>query len=205
MNSRIAYIVLAVGGALFIAGGPLHPSDDGHGNKVEQLHEALVQSTWVPSHLLLLGGFIGFAVGALTLRKRAPKALMRVVVPVAIIGVIGMAAHTLQFLNADNLAAGDPNAIYYIQVLAETVVNAAWAVAFALLALIGGFTRSVGNVFTGILGSIGGAAFALASATIAFVDTFDPLFPVSVLLGLWAITIGTWFAMRMEQTPVAAH
>ena len=72
----------------------------------------------------------------------------------------------------------------------ETIVNPAWGLMIAALAVVGGLTRALGNRIVLPLGLLGGLAFAVATATIAFVDTFDPLFPVAGLAGLWLVTTG---------------
>lgn len=189
----LAFPLLAVGGLAFIAGGMLHPGDSGSGTKTEQLHEMLVQSSWYPAHALLLFATVGFAAGALALRHGATGvvgATARIASVVGVVAVLGMAIHLLEALNADALADGRTNLFAQLQVVNETVVDSAWGLAFAALAVVGGVTRSIGNPVTAALGAVGGGAFTLASATIAFTDTFDPLFPVSALLGTWAIWIG---------------
>lgn len=196
---RLAFALLAVGGLAFIAGGMLHPGDSGTGTKTEQLHEMLVQPTWYPAHALLLLATVGFAAGALALRHGAPGTpgtpgvvgtTSRIASVVGAVAVAGMAIHLLEALNADALADGRTNLFSQLQVVNETVVDAAWGLAFAALAVVGGLSRSIGNPVTAALGAVGGGAFTLASATIAFTDTFDPLFPVGALLGTWAIWIG---------------
>src|SRR5690349_6838261 len=72
----------------------------------------------------------------------------------------------------------------------ETIINPTWGLMIATLAVAGGLTRTLGNRIVLPLGLLGGLAFALATATIAFVDTFDPLFPVAGLAGLWLVTTG---------------
>ncbi len=67
------------------------------------------------------------------------------------------------------MANGHKGLLYYLQAANETV-DAAWALAITALAVVGGFTRSLGNRLTLILGLIGGLAFALASATISELD-----------------------------------
>ena len=189
----LAFPLLALGGLAFIAGGILHPGDSGTGTKTEQLHEMLVQSSWYPAHALLLLATVGFAAGALALRYDATGAVRtvtRVASVVGVVAVVGMAIHLLEAVNADALADGRTNLFAQLQAVNETVVDAAWGLAFAALAVVGGLTRAIGNPVTASLGAVGGGAFALASATIAFTDTFDPLFPVSALLGTWAIWIG---------------
>lgn len=202
LTHRAAFAALALGGVLFNAGGMTHPADSGGGTKAEQLHDMLVHDAWYASHVLLLVSYVGFAVGALALRSRlAPRldVLTKLVCIVAVVGIAGMVAHLLGALNADAIADGETNLFYGVQVFTEMVVNTAWALAFTALAVVGGLTRTVGNVVTAVLGLVGGAAYALASATIAFTDLFDALFPVSGVLGLWAIVIGVWFAVTTPE------
>ena len=61
----------------------------------------------------------------------------------------------------------------------ETIVDPLWCLGMAALAVAGGLTCTLGNLVTLLLGLCGGLAFALASATIAFTDRFDWLFPWS--------------------------
>lgn len=69
-------------------------------------------------------------------------------------------------------------------------LNPLWGLTIAALAVVGGMTHALGNRLLLPLGLFGGLAFALATATIAFVDTFDPLFPVAGLAGIWLVTTG---------------
>ncbi|HWJ08990.1 MAG TPA: hypothetical protein VNS46_06405 [Nocardioides sp.] len=202
----VPFALLALGGVAFIAGGISHPSDSGTGTKTEQLHEMLVQDSWYPSHALLLVATVGFAAGALALRDQGTPAFRSVARAATVVGavaVLGMAVHLLEGLNAEALADGEANLFARVQAVNETVVDTAWGVAFAALALVGGLTRSAGNIVTAALGLVGGAAFAVASATIASTDLFDPLFPVSALLGTWAIWIGVAHARAGAGTPVS--
>ncbi|SDU75333.1 hypothetical protein [Jiangella alkaliphila] len=194
---RLGPAFLVAGGVLFVAGGATHPSDSGQGSKVHQLHEMLVDPMWYPSHLLMLLALAGFAAGILRLRRSRHRAfgpamarLVTVVAVVACVATVAMLFHLLAALDADALADGDQSFVSRLQTVNETVADASWGLAIAALALAGGLTRTVGNRYTLPLGLVGGLAFALASATIAFTDRFDPLFPVSALAGLWAVAVG---------------
>jgi hypothetical protein len=179
----LAFPLLAVGGLAFIAGGILHPGDSGTGTKTEQLHEMLVQSSWYPAHALLVLATVGFAAGALALRHDAGGVvgtLSRIASVVGVVAVMGMTVHLLEALDAEALADGGTHLLGQLQVVNETVIDATWGLAFAALAVAGGVTRTIGNPVTAALGGVGGGAFTLASATIAFTDTFDPLFTPSV-------------------------
>jgi hypothetical protein len=193
--ARLAGPSLAVGGIAFFVGGVTHPSDSGNGNKVQQLHEMLVDSGWYPSHALLLAAMALFATGILALRRRRDLApgterVLKAVFVIACIATVSMALHLFAALDAKSLADGKQSLVSRAQTINETVVDASWGLALATLAVVGGLTGSVGNRLTMPLGLVGGLAFALASATIPYTDTFDPLFKIGSLLSVWAILVG---------------
>jgi hypothetical protein len=198
-TDRGAFVALALGGVLFNVYGPMHPGDSGHGNKVEQLHEMVVDAAWYPAHLVGLLAVGGFAAGAWALRRRGPagvRRLNRMVWLVAAVAVPAMAVHALTATAADSIVGGEANLVYYVAVVNEAFVSAAWALAFAALAVVGGLTRTVGNAVTAALGLVGGGVLGAVYATIPFTDTLDPLFPIGGLLGLWAVVIGVWYAVK---------
>jgi hypothetical protein len=203
-NTRLNLVsggCLVLGGITFIAGGATHPSGNGEGNKTQQLHEMLVHPSWYPSHLLLLLSMGLFAAGIFALSRlddldeRMARAT-RVVAAVGVLATAGMAVHLFAALGADSLADGRPTTVSTLQTWNETIVNTLWALSIVYLAVVGGLSRTVGNRVTLVLGVVGGLAYGLASATIAFTDTFDALFPVGSLLGLWAVAVGVRALVR---------
>lgn len=192
---RLAGPCLILAGLTFLAGGITHPSDSGHGNKVQQLNDMLVDPTWYPSHALLLAAMALFAAGAGALRRRSDLTpdmarLLHVVFIVASVATVSMVVHLFAALGGDTLAEGQPSIMSRLQTINETVFGATWGLAFAALALAGGISRTIGNRITIAFGLIGGLAYALASATIAYTDTLDSLFKVSSLLAVWAVAVG---------------
>ncbi len=204
--ARIGGIALILGGIAFFAGGMTHPSDSGAGTKIEQLYHAYTHASWYPSHTLLLASFALFAVAILALRKRRSLGIgmMRVVSVVriiAIVATVGMAAHLLSALGAESIANGQPSLVYHIQVWNETILNTLWGLGIIALAVAGGLTGTLGNRITIPLAVVGGGAWCLATATIAFTDQFDPLFPVSSLITVWAVVAGLMWALRGSPAP----
>ena len=193
--SRLAGPMLVLGGVAFFVGGVTHPRDGGEGNKVQQLHDMLVDSSWYPSHAVLLAAMALFATGILAVRHRRDltpgmERLLKVVFIIACIATVAMTIHLFAALEAQSLADGKQSLVSRVQTVNETVIDAAWGLAVATLAVVGGLTRSVGNRITIPFGLVGGLAFALASATIPYTDTFDSLFKVGSLLSIWAILVG---------------
>lgn len=193
--ARLAGPMFVLGGIAFFIGGVTHPGDSGTGNKVQQLHNALVDPSWYRSHAVLLAANALFAAGILALRRRDDlradmERLLKAVFVIACIATVAMAVHLFAALDADSLADGEHGVVSILQTANEAIVGTAWGLALATLAVVGGLTRSLGNRMTMPFGLVGGLAFALASATIAYIDTFDPLFKVASLLSVWAIVAG---------------
>lgn len=202
-------IAALTGGALaFNLGGALHPNDGGVGNKVVQLHSMLLQSSWYPSHLGLLFSFALFTVAFLRLPGRmelAPvtRRIVRVMALVSILTTVAMVPHLLAPLGADSIADGQSSALSVFMTIDETLVNAPWAIGIALLALVAGVTRDLGNRVTAVIGMVGGASFAAAAISIPFTDALDGLFPVGGMgVTLWALGVVAVGAWRRRQTDV---
>lgn len=206
-SDRLGGICLALGGVAFLAGGAIHPADTGGGTKVEQLYEAFVQPSWYPSHGLLLASFGLFAAAILLFRRRGDLGpgmtrLAAVVSAVAVVSTLGMAVHLLAALDAGSIADGQPSLTSQVQTWNETIVNTLWGLGIIALALTGGLTRTLGNRITIPLGVVGGAAWCLAAATIAFTDRFDSLFPVAgSLVSAWAVVAGAMWAVGNARAP----
>jgi hypothetical protein len=192
---RVGHLFLILGGVAFFASGPLHPKGSDEGDKTEQLHSMLVDSAWYPAHLVGLLGFACVAAGLIglgrdpVLRKQMGR-LLTVSVGVALIGVLGSVVHLFAATQAAEIEDGRTTPLVAAFMGVETVVNPAWGLMIAALAVAGGLTRTLGNRVVLALGLLGGLAIAVATATIAYVDTFDPLFPVAGLAGLWLIAVG---------------
>ena len=186
---------LILGGIAFAIGGMTHPTDSGRGNKVQQLHEMLIDRSWYPSHALLLVAMALFAFALHGLRRQrgltpAVARLLQVAFVIACVATVSMTFHLFAATGADSLADGEHSLTSRVQTINETVVDAVWGFAIAAVALVGGSTRRVGNRITIVFGVLGGVAFALASATIAYTDALDPLFKMSSLVSVWAILVG---------------
>lgn len=201
--SRLAGPSLVLGGIAFFVAGVTHPTDSGEGNKVEQLYEMLVDPKWYPSHAVLLLAMGLFAVAFQGVRQQRDLApgvarLLKVVFVIACITTVSMAVHLFAAADADSLADGQPSLVSRVQTINETVVGTTWGLAIATLSLVGGLARRVGNRFTIPFGVVGGSAFALASATIAYTDAFDSVFKLSSLISIWAILAGVISIRRLR-------
>jgi hypothetical protein len=191
----VGCLLLIVGGIAFFASGPMHPKGSDEGDKTDQLHSMLVDSAWYPAHLVAVLGFACVAAGLLALgrdpvlRNRLGR-LLPVSIGVGLIGTLGAVIHLFAGTQAAEIEAGSTTLLVAAFMGVETVINPVWGLMIAALAVAGGLTRTLGNRVVLTLGLLGGLAFAVATATIAYVDTFDPLFPVAGLAGLWLVAVG---------------
>jgi len=198
-RGTLAYLTAAA--VAFNVGGALHPNDDGTGNKVAQLHDMLLRPTWYPSHLGLLVSFGLFTAAFVRMPRRldlAPltRRTIRVMAVVSALTTAAMVPHLLAALGADSIADGRSNALSVFMTLDETLADAPWALGIALLALVAGVTKDLGNRMTAVIGVVGGLSFAAAAVTIPFTDTLDRLFAVGGTgITLWTLTVvavGAW-------------
>ena len=193
---RAARALLLLGGIAFVVGGALHPKDDSSdGTKLEQLHDMLVDPLWYPSHAVFVASMALIAAGVVAIRQRGDlrggmARLVTAVAAISVVATLAMLVHLFVAAEAEAIEGGRTTVLIQFHTWNETIVNPLWGLAIAALATAGGLTRTVGNRITLVLGLVGGLAFALATATIAFTDLFDPLFPVSSAIGVWAAAVG---------------
>lgn len=198
---RLAGPAFVFAGITFFIGGLTHPTDSGHGNKVQQLHDMLVSSSWYPSHALLLVAMVlfAFAISATQRQRDLRPDLARFLPLVFVVGcvaTVSMTVHLLAALGASSVADGKPSLLSAVQNLNEAI-DAVWGLAIAALAVIGGRNGSLGNRLTLPLGAVGGLAFALGSATIPYTDSFDPAFKIGSLVSVWALAVGVMALPRL--------
>jgi len=192
---RAGSLLLILGGLAFFAYGPLHPVGSDEGDKTAQLHSMLVDSMWYPAHAAGLLAFSCIAAGVLAIARGsdlAPRTarLTRAVGWIGVVMTLGQLVHLFAATQASAIADGSTTPLVLVFTGVETAVNPVWSVAIATLAVVGGLGGTIGNRVVLALGVVGGLAFALANATIAFTDTFDVLFPVAGLVGLWCVAVG---------------
>lgn len=201
-TARLGGSCLALGGVFFLAGGVTHPQPTIEGTKVETLYDMFIQPTWYSSHALLLVSFALFATAILLLHRRGDlgpgmRQATSVVRVLFVVGTLGMAVHLFDALGAESIADGQPALVYEVAKWNETIFSTLWGLGIITIAGVGGLTRTLGNRITMPFGVVGGVAWCLAAATVAFIDTFDPLFPVAgTLIPVWAVAAGVMWARR---------
>lgn len=197
LNARVAWTLIA-GGAIFFVGGSMHPKQDPPDVTVkEHLRVMYEDGNWYPSHTLQLIGISLMAVALVALARSGALASVRQAQragAVAAVGAVGWAfgslLHLIAATEADRMAAGQTTPLTDALIPVETVSVPVFGLGVALLAIVGLRTALVGNRTAAACAVVGGVSYAVAGATFAFTDVFDPLFPLASFIGVWAIVTG---------------
>lgn len=197
---------LLAGGALFVAGGAVHPDEQSPGLGVkEHLRILFLDSAWYPSHALLLVGLVLLAVSLVALVRGGALAAAPLAHRVgvgaaagAVLAALGMVPHLVAASEADRIAAGQGTGITDIYVVAETVTVPVFGFGIAALAVVGAVTATLGDRVTAALGVIGGVAYGLAGGSFAFTDRLTVLFPAAAGIGLWTMAAGIGLVLRHQ-------
>lgn len=184
-------------GALILAGGPRHPG----GTMVEMLGDP----EWTIAHLLMLGGFVAFALGLVALRREAtlPPAVRRAC-RWALIGagiqVVEMVLHTLASADHANLMAGRATPILSTHLALAVGAYPLFAVTTIVFIVVATRERAIGSPYLAWLGVIGAIGHGIA-APLTVLTTLSwarHLFPLVVLFALWAILTALWPRRRRQ-------
>ena len=200
-----APIALAVSGALFAAGGLLHPKGDPAAQ--------LVDPMWTPAHALLLLALVTLAPSLFSvLGSRAGgwpprvRTAALVVCGAAVLGIIEMVPHLLASTEASAVAQGGPAPLNDTHQRISLISNAAVGLSLAVLAVLAARSRSLGGgAGVAALAVVGGVAFAVAAPLLVATgnELFAILFTGSVLMGLWLLISGVLLVRRGTGEPSA--
>lgn len=204
--------MLAAGGAAFFVGGGMHPKEDPPGASAQEHLRAMYKDgNWYPGHAVLLIGMVLIAAALLALVRNGALAEHRTLrtagVMAAVTSALGAGAmllHLIMATEADKLAAGQSAPLTNANLLVETFVAPAFGLSVAALAVIGASTGRIGNRIAAALAVLGGVAYALASGTVLLTDALNPLFPLSGLLGVWAVVTAVSLWRRGRVAPRSA-
>jgi hypothetical protein len=192
---RAAFILA---GALILAGGPRHPA----GTMVEMLGDP----NWTIAHVLMLGGFVSFALGLIALgRETTLSAPVERARRWALIGagiqVVEMVLHTLASTDHANLVAGRATPILSTHTALAVVAYPTFAVTTIAFIVVATRARAIGSPFIAWLGVIGAIGHGIAAplTILTTVPWARRLFPLLVLFALWAILTALWPQRRAEK------
>jgi hypothetical protein len=203
-NLLTAWTLIA-GGALFVVGGSLHPTDDRPDlSMAQQLRVMYEDPSWYPGHAAMFVGMVLITVALLALRRDpgiagVPRARTATIVTAtaSALATVGALLHLVAATDADRIGHHDdmpPLSGAYLVV--ETISVPIFAFGVAALAIIGALSRTLGNWYVAVPGVVGGVGYGLAGGTAIFTPVFDSLFPTALGVGLWVVAAGIWLLRR---------
>lgn len=178
--------------ALFIlAGGPQHPGGT--------MAEMLAHPKWVPSHTLLLAGFLALLAGLILYQRGvALPDRTRRWVRLAMIGTalqaLEMVFHTAAVVDHANLVAGRGTPVLTTHLWMAIVLYPIFGLTVAGLIVATARDRTLGSPWIAWLGIVGALAHgAAAPLVVQFeVQWARILFPMVMLLALWMLLAAFW-------------
>ena len=163
--------------------------------------EMLANPSWVPSHALMLVGFVSFFFGlASYYRSAAPgsSARLRRWLLLAMCGtalqVVEMALHTAAYVDAANLVAGRSTPVLTTHLVMTPLFYPIFGVTVAGFVIVASGDRAIGSPWIGWLGVLGVLAHGAAGVLVPVfnVEWARVLFPMIVAFAVWAVIAGLW-------------
>jgi len=179
-----------LGALLILVGGPQHP-----GGTMAQM---LADPAWVPSHTMMLGGFVALLVGLLLHGRRALPERTRRWVRIAALGTalqaVEMVLHTAAVVDAAHLSAGEATPVLSAHLALSVVAYPVFAVTVIGLIVAAARERALGSPWIAWLGVAGAAAHGAATPLVvaAGLEQFRVLFPGIAAFGLWLLLAALW-------------
>jgi hypothetical protein len=178
-------------GGLILAGGPRHPG----GTMVEMLGDP----AWTLAHVLMLGGFVALTLGLIALgpetRLTAPvRRARRWALFGAGVQVVEMILHTLASMDHANLMAGRATPILSTHLALAVAAYPMFGAAMVYFIVVATREKAIGSPFIAWLGVVGAVGHGIAPplTLLTTLPWARRLFPLLVLLALWAILAALW-------------
>jgi hypothetical protein len=213
--TKVTALSLVATGPLGTLGSLLHPHAPDATSMAEVAYVQTGQIAWWPAHVLLLLGYVAFALFLLGVSRSdgLPDPVTRVLTvatPIACLCVAAMAVHLLLPVGRDSVVDGHEGWAFWAKDVAESA-DAVWAVALGVVAWSLGRAGIIGNRMTAALGLAGGlgvAAFSIAVPLTGWLLPMDltrtllPAVPVfGILILTWTVSAGV---MALAHRPEVA-
>lgn len=191
LRSRLWRLFFILSALFLVAGGPRHPGGT--------MAEMLAHPDWVPSHALMLAGFVSLLVGLILYQRSVvlpdrTRMWARYAVLGTALQVVEMAFHTAASIDQLNLVAGRATPVLTTHLWLSVVLYPIFGLTLVGLIVAGARDRVLGSVWIAWLGILGALAHASAPPLVVLfgVERARILFPLLVLFALWTLLVGLW-------------
>jgi hypothetical protein len=185
---RVFFILTAL---FIVVGGPQHPQGT--------MGEMLANPKWIPSHALLLAGFVAFLIGLLLYQRGVglpdrTRRWARLAVVATILQSVEMTLHAAAAVDHANLMAGRTTPVLTTHLWMAVIVYPIFGLTLAGFILATARDRALGSPWIAWIGILGVLAHgASAPLVVAFkVPGAGILFPFLMLFAVWALLAGLW-------------
>jgi hypothetical protein len=176
---------LLAAGVLMIAGSATHPRDP-------SMQQMLINPIWVPSHSLMLAGYVSLLASLVLLHRSGGGPVGRWMV----IALAGTALQTLEaffhlisVVDAERMQAGHATPVFTAHMVLGAVGYPVFALVAIALVIAGARTRTLGSWWIAPLGILGALLPGLAGVLVIWMGVTGVgfLFAGIALFGLWEI------------------
>jgi hypothetical protein len=182
-------------GVLMLAGGPLHP--DG------TMAQMLLHPNWVLSHALMTCGFAALVLGTFLLPPgvtwtAGARRWRQLALAGAVLQTIEMVFHTVSYVDANNLVAGQSTPVLSTHLALSVVCYPAFGATWIGFIIATARERLFGPPWIAWLGVAGALAHGLSAPLVVGlgVEGARILFPLLMLFALWSILGAVWPVRR---------
>lgn len=189
-----AWRLLFVAGALLIVPGTLrHPRDP-------EMAAMLANPDWMPSHLLLLAGFVALLAGLLAYRRTGGAGTKRWVtlgIAGTALQVVEAAFHAAAVVDLDRLHAGAGTPVLSTHLALAALFYPLFSLSMIYLIVSGARERSLGSWWIAPLGILGVVMHGAAAILVVVLGLgLGVLFAGIALFGLWMLLAALWPVRR---------
>jgi hypothetical protein len=192
---------LFVAGVLMIAGSATHPRDP-------SMQQMLMNPIWVPSHSLMLGGYVSLLASLFLLHRSGGGPVgrwMKIALAGTALQTLEAFFHLISVVDADRLQAGHATPVFTAHTLLGGVGYPLFALVAMALVIAGARTRTLGRWWIAPLGVLGALLPGLAGILVIWMGMGDVgvLFAGIAIFGLWEIAAALLPVRGAAGSPVA--
>jgi hypothetical protein len=177
--------LLLAAGVLMIAGALTHPRDP-------SMQQMLMNPIWVPSHSLMLAGYVSLLASLFLLNRSGGGPVgrwMRIAIAGTALQTVEAFFHLISVVDAERLQAGHSTPVFTAHALLGGVGYPVFALVGMALVIAGARTRTLGRWWIAPLGILGALLPGLAGVLVIWMGMggVGVLFAGIALFGLWEI------------------
>jgi hypothetical protein len=176
--------LLFAAGVLMIAGSATHPRDP-------SMQQMLMNPIWVPSHALMLAGYVSLLASLWLLHRSGGGPAgrwMQIALAGTALQTLEAFFHLIAVVDADRMQAGHATPVYTVHMLLGAVGYPVFALVAMALVVAGARTRTLGRWWIAPLGVLGALLPGLAAVFVIWMGAdVGVLFAGIAFFGLWEI------------------